>query len=430
MSIRIEKSKFTQEQKDIISKFLIYSVNQDSYYGSNETPTVIKLFLSDNENVLIPFSFAKKLCKINPPTFSSRKMNFTGSFFDHQTRVFEESKNILSEKNTVILGLYPGFGKTIMGAALSCYLNKRTCVAIVQTVLPKQWIEAFSKFTDSKVIVWDGKSIINSNIDVVIVTSGYIEKLPKDIIKSFGTLIIDEAHSFCTKTRITPLLLFEPEYIIAETATLKRPDGAEDMMKAIVGVDEIYIPLKKQFKVIKVNTKIIPDVKFNYQGKVDWNYLLKSLITNPLRNDLIVSWILNNISNKSLLLTDRKELISEITKRLEENNIKYDYLCGNKKTYNDSPVLLGTYGKIGVGFDEKNACPDFSGIRINVVYMCFSTKQHWLLEQSAGRGFRSDFPTIVDFVDDHRICLSHYKQREKWYKSRGGQIEEYTVTNY
>jgi hypothetical protein len=430
MSLKILKSLFTPEQKDIISKYLIYSVQQDSYYSSNESPNIIKLFLNQDDYVYIPFSFAKKLCNIEPPSFPLRNLKFTGSLFDHQVSVFEDSKNILIKNNTVILGLYPGFGKTIMGAALSCFLNKRTCVAIVQTVLPKQWTEAFSKFTSSKVIVWDGKQKINDNIDVVIVTAGYIEKIPKDIIKSFGTLIIDEAHSFCTKTRITPLLLFQPEYIIAETATLKRPDGAEDMMKAIVGVHEIYIPLKKQFKVIKVNTKIVPDIKLNYQGKVDWNHLLKSLITNPLRNDLITSWILNNISNKSLLLTDRKELISEITKRLDSNNIKYDFLCGNKKTYNDSPILLGTYGKIGVGFDEKNACPDFSGIRINVVYMCFSTKQHWLLEQSAGRGFRSDFPTIVDFVDDHKICISHYKKREKWYVSRGGQIEEYTVKNF
>jgi hypothetical protein len=430
MSIKIEKSKFTQEQKDIISKFLIYTIQQDSFYASNDSSTVIKLFLTEDIDVYLPFSFAKKLCNVQIPCFPTRSMTFTGSLFDHQVNVLEEAKNILSKKNTVILGLYPGFGKTIMGAALSCHLNKRTCVAIVQTVLPKQWIEAFSKFTDSKVIVWDGKQKIQNDVDVVIVTAGYIEKLPKEIIKSFGTLIIDEAHSFCTKTRITPLLLFEPEYIIAETATFKRPDGAENMMKAIVGVDEIYIPLKKQFKVIRVNTKIVPDIKLNYQGKVDWNHLLKSLITNPFRNDLIVSWILNNISNKSLLLTDRKELISEVTKRLDEKNIKYDFLCGNKKTYNDSPILLGTYGKIGVGFDEKNACPDFSGIRINVVYMCFSTKQHWLLEQSAGRGFRSDFPTIIDFVDDHRICLSHYKKREKWYVSRGGKIEEYTVSNY
>lgn len=153
----------------------------------------------------------------------------------------------------------------------------------------------------------------------------------------------------------------------------------------------------------------------------------KSLVSNPERNELISSWIITNIGNKALMLADRKELVVEVSKRLHSNGIKYDYLCGTKKTYSDSPILLGTYAKIGVGFDEKNACPDFSGTRINVVYIVFSTKQMWLLEQTAGRGFRSDMPTIVDFVDDNPICQNHFKQRSKWYTSRGGIIEEFTV---
>jgi len=429
MALRVKRSCITPEKKNVISKCLLYSAEVDNYYNSDQEQKIIPLFLVDGEDILLPFVFGRKLMETEIPSYPNRNFVFTGELFEHQKSVFEDSVKRIKQNNSIILGLYPGFGKTIMGAAISSELKKRTCIAIVQTVLPKQWVEAFSKFTSSKVIVFDGKSKITNDIDVIIVTTGYIEKIPQNIRSTIGTLIIDEAHSFCTRTRITTLLLFEPQYIIAETATFDRPDGGEAMMKSIVGLDQIYIPLKKPFKVIKVNTNITPDTKLNVQGKIDWNYLLKSLITNSDRNDLITSWILNNIQHKSLLLTDRKELINEISKRLDSNNIKYDYLCGNKKTYSDSSILLGTYGKIGVGFDEKNACPDFSGIRINVVYMCFSTKQHWLLEQSAGRGFRSDFPTIIDFVDNHKICKNHYKQREKWYTSRGGQIEEFTVNS-
>jgi hypothetical protein len=426
MALRINKSYITPEQKNIISNCLLYTLDNNNFFANNSfsdtSPTIIPLFLVDGNDVLLPYIFGRKLTKKENINKEQRSFEFKGSLFQHQIDIFKEAIEKITISKSIILSLYPGFGKTIMGAAISSHLKKRTIITIVQTVLPKQWIEAFGKFTTSNVIVFDGKTKIKDEHDVVIVTVGYIEKIPPNIRKTFGTLIIDEAHSFCTKTRITSLLNFEPEFIIAETATFDRPDGGEVMMKTIVGLEMIHIPLKKQFKVIKVNTNIKPESKLNARGKVDWNHLIKSLVSNSNRNDLITSWILNNINQKSLLLTDRKELITEITKRLDHHNIKYDFLCGNKKTYSDSPILLGTYSKIGVGFDEKNACPDFSGIRISLVYMCFSTKQHWLLEQSAGRGFRSDFPTIVDFVDDHKICQSHYKKREKWYTSRGGEI--------
>lgn len=435
MAFRVPRNIITEEKKEIISKCLLYEIQSDSYSNnivSSSSSEVIKIFKVDGDDVLLPYCFGKKLLgeqtiDLNKPKYPYQ---FTSTLFDHQKPIFEQALREILSSEAISLCLYTGFGKTIMGAALSSALGLRTCVVTVQTVLPKQWVSTYEEHTDAKVEIFTGKPI-KPDTQIIISTIGTLEKMPEEVRRSIGTLIIDEAHCFCTKTRILPLLCLEPKYIIAETATFNRPDGAEAMMKAFVGTKQIIVPLNKKFKVIKVNTKIAPDVimsGFGANQKVNWNHFVKSLVTNPHRNELITSWILKNLeSNKALLLADRKELISNISNKLKDADVKHDIMCGNKKTYMDSNILLGTQSKIGVGFDEKNACMDFSGKRINLAYIVFSTKQQALLEQCAGRAFRSEMPTIVDFVDDHPICQRHFKQREKWYKSRGGVIEEYTV---
>jgi len=430
MSIQVPKDLITEEQKKIIGQCLLYTPKVSEFYATSVSCSTLQLFVPQGPSILLPFAFGKKMFGLQRSEWIPYPFQFTSSLFAHQQPIFQEALSILLEHNSILLSLYTGFGKTIMGASLSSSLGLRTLVVTVQTVLPKQWVETYSEHTDAKVEIFVPKKVISSDAQIVIVTVGMIEKMPEDLRLSFGTLIIDEAHSFCTKTRLHPLLLVQPKYIIAETATFERPDGGEAMMKTIIGVKKVHVPLQKSFKVIKVNTKVAPEIRYTGYGgkqKVCWHTLVKSLVSNPNRLDLIVDWIKNNLDKKALLLGDRKELIDQISNRLTQEGIKHDRLYGNKKTYSDSQVLLGTHAKIGVGFDEKTACPDYNNIRINLVYILFSTKQQWLLEQSAGRGFRSELPTIVDFVDDHTICQNHFKKREKWYKSRGGVITEYTV---
>ena len=51
-----------------------------------------------------------------------------------------------------------------------------------------------------------------------------------------------------------------------------------------------------------------------------------------------------------------------------------------------------------------------------------SVKKLSTLEQSVGRVFRAEFPVVVDFVDNNSTLKSHWYQRQKWYKSRCGNV--------
>jgi superfamily II DNA or RNA helicase len=174
--------------------------------------------------------------------------------------------------------------------------------------------------------------------------------------------------------------------------------------------------------VYAVETGVIPTVILDRSGKMIWSKYVSSLVQDEYRNDLIVSWIEKNQHRKILVLTDRKEMIENISKRLENKGMEHDFLFGSKKKYKDTKILLGTWAKIGVGFDEKNACENFSGMRIDLVFLLFSTKQAWLVEQSVGRGFRSNMPAVVDFIDNHPTSKNHFANRQRWYRSRGGTV--------
>ena len=62
--------------------------------------------------------------------------------------------------------------------------------------------------------------------------SGRIDKIPQELLDAVGFLIIDEAHTFCTETRIKSLLRVKPRYIISCTATPDREDGLYSMIES------------------------------------------------------------------------------------------------------------------------------------------------------------------------------------------------------
>lgn len=434
MALCVPRKFVDREKEEFIISLLNFKPENKNFVMGTSQPDQepIKFFKVSENHVFLPSLFGRKLFAkeieksiLEIPTHKSVLFNFSQRLFDHQQTLANNAIEILKKQKAVLLNLYTGFGKTIMGAYLSSSLQKRTLVLSTQSILPKQWEETFSTFTDANVYIYDGnkKKMPPEDSQVVICTSGVLEKMDPEIRSSFGTVILDEVHSFCTRTRICTLLLVEPTYVIAETATFERPDGMEIMVRSVIGYNDIVVPLKKKFNVYKVETGVKPTVKLDWRGKMIWHEYISSLVKDEYRNQIIVSWIIkNSTSRKILILTDRKEMIENITVLLDEKNIEYDYLFGSKKKYRDTNILLGTWGKIGVGFDEKTACEDFSGRRIDLVFLLFTTKQTWLVEQSVGRAFRSEMPAVIDFVDDHKTSKNHYQSRQRWYKSRGGTI--------
>jgi superfamily II DNA or RNA helicase len=391
----------------------------------------IKADNKDNKNidyVFLPFSFGNSLIgkQINMEMYPQKKkisLKFTGQLRDYQNESYNEAITHLKGSGSTTLRLPPGFGKTILGAKMAAELGYLTLVTYHQVTLEIIWQKTFSEFTDAKVWVV-GEKKPPQDFNVVLCMNTRITALPEYFRMMIGTFILDEAHRLCTPSNVKTLLSIEPYYLIAETATLDRPDGMESMIYAMCGLNQVIRKNEKPFDVIKLLTGIVPDEKRNIDGSLKWSSVVESLALNPNRNKIIINIIKQRPQDKILILTRIKSHVDILYNELKKENIIVDYMMGNKRDYKDSQVLIGTISKIGTGFDEARFCTSYSGVRINILIQAASVKDVGLLEQNVGRALRSSYPKVIHMVDDHKTIHRHWLNAKKWYTDNKGTIHE------
>lgn len=434
MAVRIKRSDLTEAQVDTIRKVLflqpvappVYGQQQHFYQANGATKPPILFYLYDEatQEVTIPYTFSWILTGKVPnvdKVYTLLPFTFKGDLFDHQKPVEEEAYQHLLDKGSTTIGLYPGFGKTVVGAKLAARLGLPVVVLYHREFLGPQWEKTFADFTNATTwIVGTPAPPHMPNVTLCMATRVHL--LPPEYRARIGCMIIDEAHAFCTPSRLDCLLGFTPRYVIAETATLERDDGMHSMIQAICGLHGIFRSSSTPFEVVKIDTGFTPPTTQTAQGRLNWSELVKTLATNPHRNQFILDIIRENPERKIVVLTGLVEHVHALVKMIREMGEKVDFMAGTKKSYSDSRVLVGTIQKIGTGFDEKTACPDFNGIRIDMLILVTSVKKLSTLEQSVGRVFRAQSPIVIDFVDNNSTLKSHWYGRQKWYKSRLGEV--------
>ena len=323
----------------------------------------------------------------------------------------------------VFLSLYCGFGKTVLTIKACCDLGYKPFVLTYSTTVYIQWIEAFKEFTNGKVEGLTKVVDVLPEADFYICMVSLAEKLDFSILKTVGIVVIDEAHGFCTPIRSQTILKFTPLYRIGLSATPKRNDGLEKALPLIFGPSNIIHISKKPFTVYRVNTlfkPIIEIVRFGkFKGRPNWDKVITSISNNLDRNVWICHLVQSKPNHKTLILCKRLEQVDCLYNLLLEKKESVQKVKAGITKYKSCRVLIGTFAKISVGFDEKGSCIDFDGERINMVILACDIGTAEALEQSVGRSFRSDSPEIYDIVDDYSTFKKHFKEeRLPWYTSR------------
>lgn len=418
--------------------------------GEDNTQS-ITFYRTIDRNIILPYTFGQTLvqkCIGLKQSKPSMPIKFTGTLLDYQTGICEEAHRSLVKSGCVILKLYTSFGKTLVSAYQHTLLGGIALILVTSTILLDQWAETYRTFTDGGIWIvptaadlskGGGKYQFPDNLRAIICMDTRIDLLTPQIRSAISVLIIDECHKFCTPSQVNVLLAehLTPKYVIACSATYYRPDGCESMIQAICGNTILEKISEKPFQVICYQTQIPVLLSQNKYGNgLDWPAYLTAVHENRYRNYLLLDWVRRNLyqldpatlkpvrKHKFLILTWQKKHGLRLVDLLRRLQIKVDYMIGTKKEYADSDVLVGTFAKIGTGFDEKTACADFDGYRIDVLLIAGSMREVSLLEQVSGRVFRAQFPNIVYFLDNSPIAQSHWKIAQKWFKSRKGTIVE------
>jgi hypothetical protein len=427
MACSISRSLINDEQALQIRSYLCLTpkVIQNKYNRNAVTDPII-FYQYIDQTIHLPMSFAQKLLSINNDNnkFAKTGLTFTGKLRDYQIDVEEEAWKQMETYRSTTLSLYPGFGKTILGAKLASRTQLLTVILVTNTILLGQWKKTFEDNTNAKVWIV-GENHPPEKCNVIICMDTRYKQISSEIRNMVGILIIDEAHLFCTPTRVGALLAFHPKYVIIESASLERDDELESMIYAIAGTHNILRLSEKPFTVYKVITNIKPERKKNKIGGVDFLKLQQATLFDERRIEIILNMIKINLNFKILILTSLVDHALLLHNKLDALKISCDYLCGSKKGYSDSNVLIGTMSKIGTGFDPATSCPNYKGSPFDLLFLVSSIKKESMLVQNVGRCFRADFPTVMHFVDDDDIYKNHWYRAKKWYTKRNGTVIEY-----
>ena len=414
---------FQQKTKEWRNKY----VRQDDSEGEFGSQP-IDFFYQDQQHTYLPLTYASSYFQVpfnsNIP-YPKCSWTFTGNLLERQHSVATEAWNIMHKSGAVILGLYPGFGKTVLASYLSSKASLLTCVMICMEALIVQWVKTFKDFTNAR--VWVVGEPMPVEFDIIVCMDRRWNYIPEDVRSRVGTLIIDEAHMFCAPVRSSCFMGFQPLYVLPLTATIERDDGMEQVIYAVAGSKGIFRESDKPFQVIKVETGIRPTRKTNRMGWTDYAALQREVAIHPRRNGIIIDLVQRNLNFKILILTTLVDHTKIIHHGLVQHGINADFLIGGKRGYNDSNVLVGTMGKLGTGFDAATSCPNYQGRPFDLLIIAATIKQIKMLTQNVGRVFRSEFPTVLHLVDDDSTYKRHWSGAQKWYHNRSGTVTQMSI---
>lgn len=406
--------------------------NKAKTHTPNTKPVIQMYMVEDGTHIKIPYSYAcKNLGYVNINNYPKAIINNIPTFElqlrENQIEYALSALEYLKTKNTVIIGLNTGFGKSIIGIWLWYVLGLIGCGFFHRETILKQWEKTITDCVpDMKDKIWivGDRELKDGEIPLFILCMNQRHHLiPKYLIPLIGTIIVDECHLFCTPTNREPLLFFQPKYMIMETATLKREDKLERMIYAITDEHGIFQKLTTKYSIYKINTGIKEVEEFTTRG-INCGALYKALSENEYRNNIILNIIKNNPHRKFMILSKLANHIDILKKLFIIHGLECDTLFGGKNTYNDSNILLGTISKLSTGFDEQNACKNFKGIKSNVLILTHSVKSIPLFTQIKGRMRYEDglIPIFIWLADKNNMIKRHFKELSTYMEESNADI--------
>ena len=369
------------------------------YYRNNGIP--------ENINALLPKN--------------KTEFEFIGKPMEPQIPFIALAKDYLDREDCVLLHARPGFGKTFISTYLAHSYQYTTLVIVNRRGLLTQWKETVEKYTTGKAWIV-GEKYPEYKVHFLISMIDSVKKLGTDLLNRMGTVILDEAHMLATPTQIPTILQCKPQKLILCTATPDKDLRTTTILDSLVWKNRVVKRYDGYLKVITYRTGIL--INERKKGRyLDWPAYLKEQQLSEERNQQIVDWVKMNLKSKILIMTWGADHAPHISSLIEKEGIQTDWMSKNKKKYKDGTVLVGSFGKIGVGHDPS-ATEDWDGLHYDLLLLVGTTVAMALLEQLWGRAFRSKKPHIVIFLEENKKAESHWKEMRKLAKMYQAEIQD------
>ena len=402
------------------------------------TERYFKMIEETESDIVVPRGFIGKLIRFCreqnidhdfiDERHKSESISFTPSIElrEHQKPVIEST----SKKYFGVIVAPPGSGKTIVGLSVIANKQQPALIVVHRKQLADQWAERIESFLGipKREIgkIGQGKNTIGKQVTIAMIQS--LEKAVESeeankLLKSFGTIIVDECHHVPAETFRSTISKFNSYYVYGLTATPFRKYN--DGKLIFIHLGDIISEIKPQEISDAPGAKIIvrnTDLFIPFNSKTDkFETISKVLVHDSARNKLILDDVITELERgkKVVIVTERKEHIDTLFQYLKQ---KYDgiTLSGDDSDSNKSAkwkilkegnfqVLITTGQYFGEGSDIQ---------KIECLFLVYPFSFEGKLIQYIGRVQRSEVtPTIYDYRD-HKIEYLEklFQKRNSYYK--------------
>ena len=411
-------------------------INKQFSAGANP----FSVFLESKKKLYIPRYYGIKHFG-TPPKNKLKgkdvKLKFASDLRPNQIPVLEKFLEAAHSSGGGIICVPCGFGKTVLGLKILVELGKQTIIIVHKEFLMSQWVERIEQFIpDAKIGKIQGKVMKVEGYDIVIamLQSVSMRDYPEGTFDGFGFVIYDECHHLGAEIFSRSLIKVGCQYTLGLSATPDRADGLTKVFKWFLG-DIVYQIKKRDKEEVKVRLiKYYSPVDsyskelLNFKGQIIMPKMINNITEFSPRNDVLIDEIKTCFGEgrKTLVLSDRRNHLKEIKKRLDElGDVEITsgyYLGGLKqkelKEAEGKNVMLGTFSMASEGFDCKE---------LDTIILA-SPKSN--IEQAVGRILRKKkedrivVPLIIDIIDDFSVFARQGEKRAKFYKKNDYEIEK------
>ena len=376
---------------------------------------------------------------------------FKGTLLEKQKEPVQNLLTALHDVGGGILAIKTGGGKTVSALNVVSQLQCKTLIVVNKISLMKQWENEIRTFLpDATIGFIQGQKNVNViDCHIVIAMLQSLAKIdyPQELFNDYSVVIYDECHNITSKVFSKIFFKLTSKYTIGLSATPQRSDGCEYVLGWHIG-NIIYQspiesraglpPIIKNLTISSSNYKEVTVTnKYTEEEQIQFTSMLSELIDMPKRNKLIVEMIKHYINvedRKILLLTDRRNHVTELKKILDKDlsiTFTYGVFVGSMKIADlekskSCQLILATYKAFSEGVSEASlntlmlvSPKKFIG-HLQKTKKVGAKKDSGQLNQIVGRIFRKTHtelnPMIIDFQDDFSIYRNQSKQRNVFYK--------------
>lgn len=387
-------------------------------------------------------------------------VDFNGTLREEQ----QPAAEALLKHDIGVLSATTAFGKTVVASYIIGERKTNTLVLVHTQSLMTQWYKSLQQFLNINITppekpkgrgrrkVWSpvgvlgaGKNTLNGIVDVAVMQSLVSEDEVKELVRSYGMIIVDECHHISAVNFEKILKYANAKYVYGLTATPTRQDGHHPIIFMQCGPVRYRVDAKSQAEKRCFEHYLVPRFTPYRQEKQDANITetYKNLSENELRNSYIVNDIIKALKDgrTPIVLTERREHVLKLKDMLAGycRNIITLFGTASQKDRretlenlqaipdNEDLTIIATGKYVGEGFDYP---------RLDTLFLALPIAWKGKVVQYAGRLHRN-YPgksevQIYDYVDIHIPVLERmYQKRLKGYSSIGYRIKidsEHSVT--